>query len=52
MHFELRRGISERRQRGDGRDLSIAQAKVRAAVNVAERKLDHVSCEIRSDVGE
>ncbi|MGY4351941.1 hypothetical protein ACVWXM_008434 [Bradyrhizobium sp. GM7.3] len=52
MHPELRRGISERRQRGDRGDFSIAQAEVRAAVNVAERKLDHVSREVRSDVGE
>jgi hypothetical protein len=29
MHFELRRSISERRQRRDRRDLSFAQAEAR-----------------------
>lgn len=52
MHFELWRGISKRRQRSDRRDLSIAQAEARATIDVAEGKLDYVSCEVWSDVGE
>ena len=50
VHLELRRGVAERGQRCDGGDLPAAQVEARAGVDVAERKLDQVTGEIRFDV--
>ncbi|AMJ59173.1 hypothetical protein AXW83_01640 [Bosea sp. PAMC 26642] len=51
MDLELRRGIAERSQCGDGGDLARSQIETWARIDVAEWKLDQVAGKVGSNVG-
>lgn len=50
MHLQLRHGMSQRRQSGDGRDFAAAEIEPRPRVDVTERELEQVSREVGSNV--
>jgi len=50
VNLELRAGIAERRQRGNGRDLAGSQIEAGAGIDIAEGELDYIAREIGRDV--
>ncbi len=52
MHLQLRGGIAHGGERGDGRDLTGAQIKTGAAVDIAEGKFEQIGGEVRRDICE
>lgn len=50
MHLQLGGSIAHRRQRPDGGDLTGAQVEAWTTVDIAKRKLEHVSCKVRRDI--
>ena len=50
VNLELRAGIAERGQRGNGRDLAGPQIEAGAGIDIAEGELDYIAREIGRDV--
>ena len=50
MHFQLRGGIAHGCQRGNGGDFARPQIKPGTAIDVAERKFEHIAGKVGRDV--
>jgi hypothetical protein len=50
MHFQLRLGVTQRGERGDGGDFPAAQIKAWPGVNIAEGELNQIAGEVGGDI--
>ncbi len=50
MHFQLRLGVTQRGERGDGGDFPATQIKPWPGVNIAEGELNQIAGEVGGDI--